>query len=38
MRELIIDLDAVAKNLETMRAKTNGALAMAIVKADAYGN
>jgi alanine racemase len=38
MRELIIDLDAVAKNLQTMRAKTNGALAMAVVKADAYGH
>ena len=38
MRELIIDLDAVAKNLATMRAKTNGALAMAVVKADAYGH
>ena len=24
MRELIIDLDAIAKNLNTMRAKTNG--------------
>lgn len=38
MRELIIDLDAVAKNLQTMRAKTNGALALAVVKADAYGH
>ena len=38
MRELIIDLDAVAKNLKTMRAKTNGALAMGVVKADAYGH
>jgi alanine racemase len=38
MRELIIDLDAVAKNLQTMRAKTNGALAMGVVKADAYGH
>jgi alanine racemase len=38
MRELIIDLDAIAKNLQTMRAKTNGALAMGVVKADAYGH
>jgi alanine racemase len=38
MRELIIDLDAVAQNLQTMRAKTNGALAMGVVKADAYGH
>jgi alanine racemase len=38
MRELIIDLDAIAKNLSTMRAKTNGALAMAVIKADAYGH
>lgn len=38
MRELIIDLDAIAKNLGTMRAKTNGALALAVVKADAYGH
>ncbi|AIC47997.1 alanine racemase [Rhodoluna lacicola] len=38
MRELIIDLDAIAKNLNTMRAKTNGALALAVIKADAYGH
>jgi alanine racemase len=38
MRELIIDLDAIAKNLQTMRAKTNGAMAMAVVKADGYGH
>ena len=38
MRELIIDLDAIAKNLQTMRAKTSGALALAVVKADAYGH
>lgn len=38
MREIIIDLDAIAKNLQTMRAKTNGALALAVVKADAYGH
>jgi alanine racemase len=38
VRELIIDLDAIAKNLQTMRAKTNGALALAVVKADAYGH
>jgi len=38
MRELIIDLDAIAKNLHTMRAKTNGVMAMAVVKADAYGH
>lgn len=48
MRELIIDLDAIAKNLNTMRAKTarpqasggatKMAMAMAVVKADAYGH
>jgi len=38
MRELIIDLDAIAKNLQTMRAKTNGAMTMAVVKADGYGH
>jgi alanine racemase len=38
VRELIIDLDAIAKNLQSMRAKTNGALALAVVKADAYGH
>ena len=38
MRDLIIDLDAIAKNLNTMRAKTNGALALAVIKADAYGH
>lgn len=38
MRELIIDLDAIAQNLNTMRAKTDGALALAVVKADAYGH
>ncbi|MEY4494434.1 MAG: hypothetical protein RL570_549 [Actinomycetota bacterium] len=38
MREIIIDLDAIAKNLQTMRAKTIGALALAVVKADAYGH
>lgn len=49
MRELIIDLDAIAKNLNTMREKTVRAKAdtgstikvsmvMAVVKADAYGH
>lgn len=50
MRELIIDLDAIAKNLRTMRAKTvhpaaagqakagKGSMVMAVVKADAYGH
>lgn len=38
MRELIIDLDAIAKNLQTMRAKTKGSMAMAVVKADGYGH
>jgi alanine racemase len=43
MRELIIDLDAIAKNLQTMRGKTKqskpkGSLVMAVVKADAYGH
>ena len=48
MRELIIDLDAIAKNLNTMRAKTahpkasggasKTAMVMAVVKADAYGH
>jgi alanine racemase len=48
VRELIIDLDAIAKNLNTMRAKTarpkasggatKTAMVMAVVKADAYGH
>jgi alanine racemase len=38
MRELIIDLDAIATNLQTMRGKVSGAMVMAIVKADAYGH
>lgn len=38
MRELIIDLDAIAKNLHTMKSKASGALALAVVKADAYGH
>jgi alanine racemase len=48
VRELIIDLDAIAKNLNTMRAKTarpqapggatKMAMVMAVVKADAYGH
>ena len=38
MRELIIDLDAVAANLNTMRAKVGSALVLGVVKADAYGH
>jgi len=43
MRELIIDLDAIAKNLRTMTAKVtrhdeSRPLVMCVVKADAYGH
>jgi alanine racemase len=49
VRELIIDLDAIAKNLNTMRAKTarpkasgtgsaKTSMVMAVVKANAYGH
>jgi len=38
VRELIIDLDAIASNLEVMKRKAPGALALGVVKADAYGH
>ena len=38
MRVLEINLDAVAANLATMRARTSGAKVMGVVKADAYGH
>ncbi|MEY3908858.1 MAG: hypothetical protein RLZZ90_765, partial [Actinomycetota bacterium] len=38
MRELIIDLDAVAANLQTMRALVGKSLVCAVVKANAYGH
>ena len=38
MRELVIDLDAVAANLATMRARVGKSLVMGVVKADAYGH
>jgi len=38
MRVLEINLDAVAANLATMRAKVSGAKVMGVVKADAYGH
>ncbi|MEO0024793.1 MAG: hypothetical protein RL196_1234 [Actinomycetota bacterium] len=38
MRVLEINLDAVAANLATMRARTGGAKVMGVVKADAYGH
>ncbi len=38
MRELIIDLDAVAANLATMRARVGKALVLGVVKANAYGH
>ncbi|MEY4019096.1 MAG: hypothetical protein RLZZ590_396, partial [Actinomycetota bacterium] len=38
MRELIVDLDAVAANLATMRARVGKALLLGVVKADAYGH
>lgn len=38
MRDLIIDLDAIAANLKTMRARAGGAKVMAVVKANAYGH
>ena len=38
MRELIIDLDAVAANLQTMRALVGNALVCGVVKANAYGH
>ncbi len=38
MRELLIDLDAVATNLQTMRGRVGKAMVMGVVKADAYGH
>lgn len=38
MRELIIDLDAIAKNLNTVRGKVGKSLVLGVVKADAYGH
>lgn len=38
MRELIIDLDAVAANLKTVRSKVGKAMVLGVVKADGYGH
>ncbi len=38
MRELIIDLDAIAANFHTMKNRSGGAKVMAVVKANAYGH
>lgn len=38
MRELIIDLDAIAANFHTMKNRAGGAKVMAVVKANAYGH
>ena len=38
MRELIIDLDAIAFNLDVMRKGTSGAMVCGVVKANAYGH
>ena len=38
MRDLIIDLDAIAENLETMRSKVGDAKVLGVVKANAYGH
>ena len=38
MRELIIDLDAIAYNLDVMRQRTSGAMVCGVVKANAYGH
>jgi len=38
LRELIIDLDAIAANLATMRSKVSAPLVLGVVKADAYGH
>lgn len=38
MRELIIDLDAVAANLATVRARVGKAMVLGVVKADGYGH
>jgi alanine racemase len=38
MRELIIDLDAIAFNLDVMRKRAGGAMVCGVVKANAYGH
>lgn len=38
MRELIVDLDAIAFNLEVLRQRVGKAKIMGVVKADAYGH
>ena len=38
MRELIIDLDAIATNLKSVRARVGSAMVLGVVKADAYGH
>lgn len=38
MRELIIDLDAIAANFHNMKKRAGGAKVMAVVKANAYGH
>lgn len=38
MRSLIIDLDAIASNFQTMKQRAGGAKVMAVVKANAYGH
>jgi alanine racemase len=38
LRELIIDLDAIAANLNTMRSKVSAPMVLGVVKADAYGH
>lgn len=38
MRELIIDLDAIAANFHNMKNRAGGAKVMAVVKANAYGH
>lgn len=38
MRELIIDLDAIAYNLDVMRQRVGGAMVCGVVKANAYGH
>ncbi|WP_296648320.1 alanine racemase [Rhodoluna sp.] len=38
MRELIIDLDAIASNLKSVRARVGSAMVLGVVKADAYGH
>ncbi|MFM6977371.1 MAG: alanine racemase [Micrococcales bacterium] len=38
MRDLIIDLDAIAANFHTMKNRAGGAKVMSVVKANAYGH